>query len=83
MPTKKQLASHSWMLERLKRRIGTDFAAMFPAWKNVEWTHHWNCLLALTWARTMNIGPLEGWNGGWRTTGYRETDVPRPRCSQL
>ena len=64
-----------WMLRNLQRRIRKDFREMFPAWADVEATHEWNGLLALTWRRTMHIGPLDGWDGAWTAFGYHGNGV--------
>lgn len=66
---------HPWMLKNLQRRHRKDLTAMFPAWTDVEITHEWNGLLALTWGRTMHIGPLDGWANGWTAFGFHGNGV--------
>lgn len=66
---------HPAPLVRLRRRIRRDFVEMFPAWTDVEWTHEWNGLLALTWARTLYAGPLGDWPGAWTAFGYHGNGV--------
>ena len=66
---------HPWNVKRLQHAIREDFKRMYPAWADVEITHDWNGLLALTWARTMHIGPLDGWDGAWTAFGYHGNGV--------
>lgn len=63
------------LMTHLHRRIRRDFERMFPHWAHIEAEYQWNGLLALTSARSLFAGPLEGWKNAWAALGYHGNGV--------
>ncbi len=56
-------------------RIRRDFAAMFPAWTDVEIEHEWSGLVCLTASLTPYVGPVPGMAGVFAGFGYHGNGV--------
>ncbi|WP_226898604.1 NAD(P)/FAD-dependent oxidoreductase [Mangrovicoccus algicola] len=61
--------------EAVRRRMRADFAAMFPAWAEVETPFFWSGLANLTRNLVPYIGPLGDWPGAVAAFGYHGNGV--------
>ena len=60
---------------RIARRIRADFAAMFPAWADVEIAHEWSGLVTLTARGTPFVGAVPGLERVWTALAYHGNGV--------
>lgn len=59
----------------IARRIRSDFAAMFPAWRNIEITHEWSGLVCLTASLTPFVGAVPDHPGLYAGLGFHGNGV--------
>jgi glycine/D-amino acid oxidase-like deaminating enzyme len=55
---------------RVRAAVQADFAAMFPAWAQVETPFFWNGLACLTPGRVAYLGPIPEMPGAYAAFGY-------------
>lgn len=60
---------------RAKTRAITHFRRMFPAWQDVEITHHWSGFVAMTARAHPFVGPLSPLANAWGAFGYHGNGV--------
>ncbi|MCC1493021.1 FAD-binding oxidoreductase [Cognatishimia sp. F0-27] len=60
---------------RTRARIHADFAKLFPAWRDVEITHHWSGLVCLMAGLTPFAGAVPNTSGLYAALGYHGNGV--------
>ncbi len=60
---------------QMGRKLRADFDRMFPAWRQVEHTHHWQGYICATAAGTPFIGALDEDKTVWSALGYHGNGV--------
>ncbi|WP_350333206.1 NAD(P)/FAD-dependent oxidoreductase [Coralliovum pocilloporae] len=56
-------------------RIRRHFDRMFPKWRDVEHTHFWAGLVAMTWKQAPYLGPVDGMENSWGAFAYHGNGV--------
>lgn len=59
----------------IARKIRSDFARMFPAWQNIEITHHWSGLVCLMPDLMPFVGPVPDHPGLFAAMGFHGNGV--------
>ncbi|MDP2697715.1 FAD-binding oxidoreductase [Thalassospira sp.] len=69
------LAATPAAFEKAKRQLFAGFRALFPAWRDVDITHHWNGLACLMYSFRPYVGPVPGHRDVWVALGYHGNGV--------
>ncbi len=60
---------------RARRRVRTDFEAMFPAWRGIETPHSWSGMVSLARDQMPFVGAVPGQPGLWAGLCYHGNGV--------